>query len=65
MDTGNLNMMVRQILRNLAIMGEEAAVVATAKHIIEFWEPRMIAALEAEASPDNAAILEAIRSNKA
>jgi formate dehydrogenase subunit delta len=65
MDIGHLNMMVRQILRNLAIMGEEAAVVATAKHIIEFWEPRMIAALEAEASLDNAAILEAIRSNKA
>lgn len=61
MDTGHLNMMVRQILRNLATMGEAEAVTATASHIIEFWEPRMIAAIEAEALPENAKVLDAIR----
>ena len=61
MDTGHLNMMVRQILRNLATMGEAAATEATARHIIEFWEPRMIAAIEAEGAPENAALLQAIQ----
>jgi formate dehydrogenase subunit delta len=33
--------MVNQIAKNFAIGGEGAAVVATAKHITDFWDPRM------------------------
>lgn len=61
MDTGHLNMMARQIARNLATMGEAEAAIATARHIIEFWEPRMIVALESDTAPDNMAILNEIK----
>ncbi|MFZ1476534.1 MAG: formate dehydrogenase subunit delta, partial [Sphingorhabdus sp.] len=33
--------MADQIARNFAIQGEEAAVTATAEHIIAFWDPWM------------------------
>lgn len=36
-----LVMMANQIIRNLAIQGEERAVEATADHIRKFWDPRM------------------------
>lgn len=37
--------MANDIARNLAAMGEERAVAATAQHITDFWEPRMKVAL--------------------
>ena len=42
MDIERLNHMARQIARNFAVLGSEDAEKATAKHIFEFWEPRMI-----------------------
>lgn len=33
--------MVNQIARNFATMGEEQAAVATADHLVSFWDPRM------------------------
>ncbi len=47
MDQSRLIHMVEQIARNFAVHGEEAAAVATAKHLTDFWEPRMKAALTA------------------
>lgn len=43
--------MVNQIGRNLAALGHDEAVAATADHIVKFWDPRMkaqIVALAAE-----------------
>jgi formate dehydrogenase subunit delta len=37
--------MANQIARNFAAMGDEAAAMATADHIIAFWDPRMRAQL--------------------
>jgi formate dehydrogenase subunit delta len=45
MDIANLHYMANQIARNLAAGGEDAAIAATAKHIIDFWDPRMKAAI--------------------
>ena len=36
-----LVMMANQIVKNLAVNGEERAVSAAADHISRFWEPRM------------------------
>jgi formate dehydrogenase subunit delta len=33
--------MVNQIAKNLAVEGEDGAALATAKHINDFWDPRM------------------------
>ncbi|PJG46340.1 formate dehydrogenase [Sphingobium sp. LB126] len=33
--------MVNQIARNVAALGEEAAVTTTADHIRDFWDPAM------------------------
>ncbi len=33
--------MANQIAKNLAIEGEALAAAATAKHITDFWDPRM------------------------
>lgn len=38
--------MANQIARNLATMGDGAA-AATARHIQQYWEPRMIAEIKA------------------
>jgi formate dehydrogenase subunit delta len=48
MDIVKLRLMVNQIARNLAVNGEEAAIAGTAQHIIDFWDPRMKAALYAD-----------------
>jgi len=40
-----LVMMANQIARNMAVRGEEEAIVATADHIRRFWDPRMRAAI--------------------
>ena len=45
MDAGRLCYMANQIARNLAALGEEAAVAATASHIRDFWDPRMKAGI--------------------
>ena len=47
MDITRLAHMADQIARNFAIQGEEAAVAATARHIRDFWDPRMKAAIRA------------------
>jgi formate dehydrogenase subunit delta len=36
-----LVMMVNQIVRNLAVQGDERAVAVAADHMHKFWEPRM------------------------
>lgn len=53
MDASQLIYMANQIARNLAAGGDEAAVAATAQHIIDFWDPRMKAAILAS---DHAAL---------
>ena len=47
MNTEHLHYMANQIARNLAAGGEEAAITATAQHLIDFWDPRMKAAIQA------------------
>ncbi|MBC2664064.1 formate dehydrogenase subunit delta [Novosphingobium flavum] len=37
--------MANQIARNLASQGEAAAVAKTAQHLVDFWDPRMKAAI--------------------
>lgn len=45
MDQNRLIYMANQIARNFAVQGEEVAVAATAQHIVDFWDPRMKAAI--------------------
>jgi formate dehydrogenase subunit delta len=45
MDPARLAYMANQIARNFAAQGEAAAVAATAEHIRNYWDPRMIAGL--------------------
>ena len=45
MDSSRLIDMVNQIARNLAAQGEAEAVEATARHLRDFWDPRMRAAI--------------------
>ncbi|MEZ5744136.1 MAG: formate dehydrogenase subunit delta [Sphingomonadaceae bacterium] len=45
MDVAKLTMMANQIAKNLAVMGEDEAIAATADHIRQFWDPRMKAAI--------------------
>ena len=45
MDIEHLTYMANQIARNLAMQGEEAAVQATSQHLMDFWDPRMKAAI--------------------
>ena len=47
MDADRLIAMANQIARNLAARGEAEAITATAKHITDFWDPRMKAAIRA------------------
>jgi len=47
MDITRLTSMADQIARNFAIQGDEAAIAATARHIRDFWDPRMKAAIRA------------------
>lgn len=46
MNVDTLVMMANQIACNVPVRGEEQAIAATAAHIREFWEPRMIKALK-------------------
>jgi formate dehydrogenase subunit delta len=43
-----LHRMANDIARNLAAMGHDKAVLATADHIDHFWDPRMKAQIFAE-----------------
>ncbi len=45
MDSARLIHMANQIARNLAAQGEAAAAEATARHLHDFWDPRMKAAI--------------------
>ena len=45
MDIVQLHYMANQIARNLAAGGENAAIAATARHLTDFWDPRMKAAI--------------------
>jgi formate dehydrogenase subunit delta len=45
MDIERLSYMANQIARNFAAQGEQAAIAATAQHIRDFWDRRMIIAL--------------------
>jgi len=45
MDPQRLIAMANQIARNLAAQGEAAAAAQTARHIRDFWDPRMKAAI--------------------
>ena len=47
MDIVQLHYMANQIGRNLAAGDEDAAIAATAQHMIDFWDPRMKAAIRA------------------
>ena len=48
MDPARLIYMANQIARNLAAQGEATAIVATAQHLRDFWDPRMKAAILAD-----------------
>lgn len=48
MDIARLHTMANQIAREFAPQGEDAAVAATAKHLADFWDPRMRAAITSE-----------------
>ncbi len=50
MDQTRLAYMINQIARNFAVQGDEVAIAATAQHIRDFWDPRMKAALPADAA---------------
>jgi formate dehydrogenase subunit delta len=52
MDIAPLVRMANQIARNLAAQGESRAIDQTARHIRDFWDPRMIAALLAAPAPE-------------
>lgn len=42
-----LVMMANQIVRNLAVQGDDKAVLLAADHMRKFWEPRMRAQIRA------------------
>jgi formate dehydrogenase subunit delta len=44
-EIARLAQMADQIVRNLAVQGEETAISGTAQHIRDFWDPRMKAAI--------------------
>jgi formate dehydrogenase subunit delta len=47
-----LRRMANDIARNLAAMGPDKAVLATADHIDKFWDPRMKKAIFADGGTD-------------
>ena len=51
-----LRRMANDIARNLASMGQDGAVLATADHIDKFWDPRMKEAIYADVRQARAAI---------
>jgi len=57
MDIGRLRTMADQIAKNFLAIGHDRAVAATADHIVKFWDPRMKAAILADATgPGRAAL---------
>jgi len=65
MNDATLIRMANDIARNLAAQGQERAVAATAAHIRDFWDPRMMAGILAPAitglDPIAAAAIERLR----
>ncbi len=64
MDQARLAYMANQIARNFAAQGEETAIAATAEHLRNFWDPRMIAtfvAVEVPLDPIAAAARERLK----
>lgn len=51
MNEAALVRMANDIARNNAALGEARAIAATARHIADFWEPRMRAAIGNGAHP--------------
>ncbi|WP_447725820.1 formate dehydrogenase subunit delta [Sphingomonas koreensis] len=51
MDVDRLVDMANQIARNFAVQGEDVAAAATARHIVDFWDPRMKSAIRGCAHP--------------
>jgi formate dehydrogenase subunit delta len=45
MELERLTYMANQIARNLAMQGEAEAIQATYRHMKDFWDPRMKAAI--------------------
>lgn len=45
MELSRLTYMANQIARNFAVEGADQAAASTAKHIGDFWDPRMKAAI--------------------
>ena len=45
MDIERLTYMANQIARNFAAQGEDEAIAATWRHLSDFWDPRMKAAI--------------------
>ncbi|MGH6785419.1 MAG: formate dehydrogenase subunit delta [Novosphingobium sp.] len=45
MDLARLSYMANQIAREFAAQGDDAAIAATARHLADFWDPRMKAAI--------------------
>jgi len=45
MDLNTLSRMANQIARAFETQGHDAAVAATAEHIMKFWDPRMKAGM--------------------
>jgi formate dehydrogenase subunit delta len=63
-DQARLAYMANQIARNFAAQGEVVAAAATAEHLRNFWDPRMIAGLlaaEIELEPIAEAARERLR----
>lgn len=48
-DIQHLVYMANQIARNFQAQGEDAAVAGTAQHLRDFWDPRMLGAIEGAA----------------
>lgn len=53
--------MAEQIYRNLAVQGPEAAIAATADHLMLYWDPRMKARAIAMLGDPGARLSEGVR----
>ena len=60
MNIAHLRLMADQIARNFAVQGHDKAVAATADHLVRFWDPRMKAAIVADAKGSGRALLSPI-----
>ena len=48
--------MANQIARNFAALGQDEAMAATARHLIDFWDPRMKARIRTLAEERDGAL---------